>query len=171
MPFLKPTSPLPPVPRPPYTAGGAGQRANNYIEELTLGPGVERTLHVYFCAAPPVLDAAGAAGACADDEDDPQAAVAAVGAAAGGAAASSAAGKGRLLAPVSSQERGGGSGSCGSAATARGTKLAKQAFKLFFACQEPRGQWDDGESVRMFVDYICIGIGIYVLGVCILRSI
>lgn len=153
MPFLNPNFPLPPAPRPSYTAGHAGQRANNYIEELTLGPGVERTLHVYFCAAPPVLDAAGAAGACADDEDDPQAAVAAVGAAAGGAA--SAAGKGRLLAPVSSQERGGGSGSCGSAAslaaTARGTKLAKQAFKLFFACQEPRGQWDDGESVRVFV--------------------
>ena len=45
---------------------------------------------------------------------------------------------------MSSQERGGGSRLVGSA-DARGTKLAKQAFKLFFACQEPRGQWDDGE--------------------------
>ncbi|CAN0561280.1 unnamed protein product, partial [Ectocarpus sp. 12 AP-2014] len=43
---------------------------------------------------------------------------------------------------VSSQERG-----CArmarNADDARGTKLTKQAFKLFFACQEPRGQWDD----------------------------
>lgn len=54
---------------------------------------------------------------------------------------------------ASSQRRGSvGSGGGGrgnrinsNAATALGTKLTKQAFKISFGCQEPRGQWDDGE--------------------------
>lgn len=142
-------SPLPYAPLPPphthTTAGGrasVGQRANNYIEELSLGPGVERTLRVRYCPAPPAFDSAGAAGAGDDDDDDDDNdnAEAAPACAAGALAR-------RSAAPVSSQERGGRR--CGGAATVadrRGTKLAKQAFKLYFSCQEPRGQWDDGKS-------------------------
>lgn len=48
----------------------AGQRANNYIEELSLGPGVERTLRVRYCAASPAPASAGAVGPDDDDDDD-----------------------------------------------------------------------------------------------------
>ena len=133
-------------PKPTYaTAGGraaVGQRANNYIEELSLGPGVERTLRVRYCPDPPPFDSAGAAGGGDDDDDDDDNdnAEAVRPASAAGSSVR------RSAAPVSSQERGGRR--CGGAATVadrRGTKLAKQAFKLYFSCQEPRGQWDDRE--------------------------
>lgn len=57
-------------PLPTIAAGGstAAQRANNYIEELSLGPGVERTLRVRYCAASPAPASSGAAGP--DDDDD-----------------------------------------------------------------------------------------------------
>lgn len=73
-------------------------------------------------------------------------AAAGAGAAGGGANGGGGSSAKRIAAavPVSSQERGGGSCLVGTA-DARGIKLAKQAFKLYFSCQEPRGQWDDGE--------------------------
>lgn len=54
------------------TAGrgyAAGQRANNYIEELSLGPGVERTLRVQYCPASPAPVAGGAMGGPDEDDD------------------------------------------------------------------------------------------------------
>lgn len=48
----------------------AGQRANNYIEELSLSPGVERTLRVRYCAASPAPASAGTVGPDDDDDDD-----------------------------------------------------------------------------------------------------
>lgn len=51
--------------------------------------------------------------------------------------------------------RGGGGWSSPNAArlsAGRVTHLTKQAFKMFFRCQEPRGQWDDGERSRMCVE-------------------
>lgn len=43
------------------------------------------------------------------------------------------------------------------AAARVGTKLTKQAFKLFFGCQEPRGQWDDGECLSCSPKAIIVG--------------
>ncbi|CAN0572294.1 unnamed protein product, partial [Ectocarpus sp. 12 AP-2014] len=48
----------------------AGQRANNYIEELSLGPGVERTLRVRYCPASPAPVAGGAVGNPDEDADE-----------------------------------------------------------------------------------------------------
>lgn len=117
----------------------AGHQANNYIEEVSLGPGVERILRVHFCAASPALDAvATAGGATSDAEDAETIARSNTNTRAMGVASRS---------MLSSQERG-GRGRRGLVAAARGTTLSKQAFKLFFTCQEPRGKWDDGKSTR-----------------------
>ncbi|CAM9518115.1 unnamed protein product [Pylaiella littoralis] len=144
-------------------SAAAGHRANNFIEELSLGPGVERTLRVRYCAASPAPTSAGAVG---PDDDDDEAAVPAATAAAATATTATATttttsnnkssdkssnGSANTLAKpssgaatavaVSSQARGGGR--LVGSANARGTKLGKQAFKLYLVCQEPRGQWDD----------------------------
>lgn len=91
---------------------------------------------MHFCAASPALDAVATAASDADDAetlDRSNTNTRAIGVAS--------------TAMLSSQERG-GRGRRGLATAARGTTLSKQAFKLFFTCQEPRGRWDDGVSTR-----------------------
>lgn len=135
-------------------------RANDYIEELSLGPGAERTLKVYFCAAPPALDAVGTAGYGSGDDEDTFGGKSQMKSRVGARGGRDGKRPAVAMAAVAEQRRGsdcrgGGNQEVASAAylaTTRSgaTKLSKQAFKLFFMCQEPRGQWDDGEYSYRF---------------------
>ncbi|CAM9214516.1 unnamed protein product, partial [Phaeothamnion confervicola] len=108
------------------------QRANNQIEELSLAPGMERTLWVRFCAAPDValpLVGGGSAGGAESGDN-------------GGGGGNGALGA-RGARQVQQQHQQFGGGSHRRVATEAAAHLQRRSFKLFFTCEEPRRQWQD----------------------------